>query len=134
MTLQELLQELGPRLGLEDLAVGEDGTCTIGLGEDGEIHIGEDGAGACVVVANCGGLPDRGRAPYLRRLLEANFFHRDSGPGVLAVDPDLDESLLIRRLPLADLDVATFEQVLTEFAAYQERWLKRAESALIAGG
>jgi hypothetical protein len=131
MTFEELLQELGPRLGLPDLVVGEDGTCTIGLGDVGEIHMGDDDD-CLILVANAGGIPARNRVPYLRRLLEANFFHRDSGPALIAVDPELDEAMLIRRLPLAGLDVEAVERALTDLAAYQQRWLERAEEGLIA--
>jgi hypothetical protein len=78
-------------------------------------------------------MPDQGRAAWLRRLLEANFFHRDTGGAVIALEPDLDEALLVQRVRMDVIDGAGFADVVTRFVAYQRRWSERSDEAMAAG-
>jgi hypothetical protein len=132
--LEELLKDLGTRIGVGPLALGEDGICTLGMGDGTQIHIGPDTGDPnyCIIVGNCGGAPDKGRTAFLRRLLEANFFHRDTGDSVIAFEPELDEALLIQRVRLDTIDGVDFNDAVTAFLAYQERWTQRAAEALAA--
>jgi len=70
----------------------------------------------------------------LRRLLEANFFHRDTGGAVIALEPDLDEALLVERVRIDVIDSAGFADVVTRFVAYQRRWSERSDQAMAAPG
>jgi len=134
--LDELLKDLGGRIGVGPLSLNDEGVCTLGFGEGTQIHITPDDGDPnyCVLVGNCGGVPDGSRAPYLRRLLEANFFHRDSGNAVIALEPDLDEALLVERLRLDVIDGAGFADAVTRFVAYQRRWSERSDQAMAAPG
>jgi hypothetical protein len=132
MPLDDLLKELGPRIGMPALALDADGLCAISFGDGATITIALDGETGCVLLGYCGGLPGQRRVPYLRQLLEANFFRRGTGGAVIALETDLDEALLVQRLPLAGLDSTSLETTLTAFAAYQERWSMRAAEALEA--
>ena len=133
--LEELLKDLGDRIGVGPLALGEEGVCSLGFAEDAQIHISPDDADPnyCVLVANFGGIPEQGRAAFLRRLLEANFFHRDTGDAVIALEPDLDEALLVERVRLDVIDGAGFADVVTRFVAYQRRWSERSGEAMATG-
>ena len=133
--LEDLLKDLGGRIGLGPLGLAEEGVCTLGFAEGAEIHISPDDSDPnyCVIVGNCGGIPDRDRAAYLRRLLEANFFHRDTGNAVIALEPDLDEALLVQRVRLDMTDGAGFADAVTRFVAYQRRWTERSDEAMAAG-
>ena len=130
--LEELLKDLGDRIGVGPLSLNDEGVCTLGFAEAAQIHITADDTDPnyCVMVGNCGGIPDQGRAAYLRRLLEANFFHRDSGNAVIALEPDLDETLLIERVRLDVIDGAGFADAVTRFVAYQRRWSERSNEAM----
>ena len=75
---------------------------------------------------------DIGRAGYLRRLLEANFFHRDTGNAVIALESDLDEALLVERVRLDVIDGTGFADAVTRFVAYQRRWSERSNEAIAA--
>jgi hypothetical protein len=133
--LEELLKDLGDRIGVGPLSLDESGVCTLGFGEGTEINITADDADPnyCVLVGNCGGIPDQqGRAAHLRRLLEANFFHRDTGNAVIALEPDLDEALLVERVRLDVIDGAGFADAVTRFVAYQQRWSERSSEAMAA--
>jgi hypothetical protein len=133
--LEDLLKDLGNRIGIGPLELGEDGVCTLAMGDGTQIHIvpDDDDPNHCLLVGNCGGVPDQGRTAFLRRLLEANFFHRDTGASLIAVEPELDEALLIQRVRLDTIDGAGFNDAVTEFLAYQERWTRRAAEALAPG-
>jgi len=134
--LDDLLKDLGDRIGVGPLALNEAGVCTLGFAEGAQIHISPDEADPnyCVLVGNCGGIPDQqARAAYLRRLLEANFLHRDTGNAVIALEPDLDEALLVERVRLDVIDGAGFADAVTRFVAYQRRWSERSEEAMAAG-
>jgi hypothetical protein len=130
--LEELLKDLGDRIGIGPLGLNEEGVCTVGFGEGTLIHITADDSDPnfCVMVGNSGGIPDGDRATYLRRLLEANFFHRDSGNAVIALEPDLDETLLIERVRLDVIDGAGFADAVTRFVAYQQRWSERSDQGM----
>ena len=133
--LEELLKDLGDRVGVGPLSLDESGVCTLGFAEGTPIHISADDGDPnyCVVVGNCGGIPDKGRADFLRRLLEANFFHRDTGDAVLALEPDLAEALLVQRVRMDVIDGAGFADAVTRFVAYQQRWSERSAEAMAAG-
>jgi hypothetical protein len=133
--LEELLKDLGDRIGVGPVGVGDNGVCTMGFGEDTEIHISADEADPnyCVLVSNCGGIPEQGRAAFLRRLLEANFFQRDTGDAVIALEPDLDEALLVQRVRMDVIDGAGFADAVTRFVAYRQRWSERSAEAMAAG-
>ena len=133
--LEELLKDLGDRIGAGPLGLSDAGVCTLGFAEDTEIHISPDEADPnyCVLVSNCGGIPDQDRTAYLRRLLEANFFHRDTGDAVIALEPDLDEALLVQRVRIDAIDGAGFADAVTRFVAYQQRWSERSAEAMAAG-
>jgi hypothetical protein len=134
--LEDLLKDLGDRIGVGPLSLSDEGVCTLGFAEGAQINITADDADPnyCVLVGNCGGIPDQqGRAAYLRRLLEANFFHRDAGNAVIALEPDLDEALLVERVRLDLIDGAGFADVVTRFVSYQRRWSERSEKAMAAG-
>jgi len=133
--LEELLNDLGRRIGVGPLALGDDGVCTLGFGDGAQIHIAPDENDPlyCLLIGTCGGIPDRGRNAFLRRLLEANFFRRDTGDSVIALEPDLDEALLMQRLRMDTIDGAGLADAVTQFLAYQERWSQRAAEAMAAG-
>jgi len=130
--LEDLLKELGQRIGVP-LALGADRTCMVGLGDGAPVHIvALDDPNVCVVVGSCGSVPEVGRTAYLRRLLEANFFHRDTGGAVLGWEPSIDEAMLVQRLRLDVIDGQGFADPITAFLAYQERWNRRAAEAIAA--
>ena len=133
--LEELLKDLGDRIGVGPLALGDEGVCSLGFADGAQINISPDDADPsyCVIVGNCGGIPDQGRAAFLRRLLEANFFRRDTGNAVIALEPDLDEALLVERVRLDVIDGAAFVEAVTRFVAYQRRWSERSAEAMAAG-
>jgi hypothetical protein len=132
--LDQLLNDLGDRIGVGPLALGDEGVCTLGFAEGAQIHISPDDADPnyCVLVGNVGGIPEQGRAAFLRHLLEANFFHRDTGDAVIALEPDLDEALLVQRVRLDVIDGTGFVDAVTRFVAYQQRWSERSVEAMAA--
>jgi hypothetical protein len=51
---------------------------------------------------------------------------------VIALEPDLDEALLMQRVRMDTIDGAGLAEAVTAFLAYQERWSERAAEAMVA--
>ncbi|MBB3949282.1 hypothetical protein GGQ76_000550 [Aureimonas jatrophae] len=81
-----------------------------------------------------GVLPASGREAIYEQLLSSNLFGRDTGAAVLAVDRDLGEVVLLRRLDERHLGYAEFTDALEDFIARVGAWTEKLKSGASAGG
>jgi hypothetical protein len=78
------------------------------------------------LLAAVGPAPAAGRETAFAELLAANLLGQATGRARLALDADLDEIVLCRRLEGGDeLTLAAFEEALGEFVAVLEIWQER---------
>jgi hypothetical protein len=127
-----LIRGLGEQMGAKELKPGDDRSCTLifddlpvslqYLETDGEILL------YCVV----GSIPEEeaARARLYGRLLEANYFFRGTGGGVLAADAASGLLGFFRREPAAALDNPGFLRLLEQYLNRAGYW--RGECASLA--
>ena len=122
MTFEELMNEVGRKLGVELVTYGGMTQLTI----DGmEISISEIAEREAVVLnGTLGEPPPQGLAPLYRAMLEANFNFAGTSGATLAVNPDSGELTLTRLAPLAILDAEGFLSRLEGFVNVLEAWRK----------
>lgn len=123
------LRDLGARLGLEDLRLDESRSCIIQT-EAFEVTIEEDvDAGAVILYAKVGDLPGDASADYYARLLEANFFTRETAGATLGIDQNLGLVVAYLRLSLHELTPQNFEDRLMAFFEVVDYWAAELASA-----
>lgn len=135
MTLEELMQELGSRLGLGEVQLDEDGGAQIVVDDDLDIDIAraEEGSGFSLS-AVVGPLHANDREAELAELLAANLLGRGTGGAALSLDDALDEIVLSRIVAQDDLPFEVFEQELTTFIEVLRIWRDRHRQDLIGKG
>ncbi|MBF0202342.1 MAG: type III secretion system chaperone [Desulfamplus sp.] len=129
MHTQDLLKELGLKIGLDDLALDEHNICRLIF--DGKITIDmePDAHGkALFLYTTITACPEENQAPFLAKLLGANAFGRDTGNAFFCLDPDDGDVMLQEKFHLDEL---TYESFFSRFEAFVERtedWLSRVEA------
>jgi hypothetical protein len=127
-----LIRALGHAVGIDALALDDNGTCTLRFDETMltcELDAGED---QLVLHAVLGPLPTDGRAELLARLLEGNLFWKDTHGATLALDRRDARVLLLRAVPL-DSPPAGFPGVVERFVDGAEAWREVIATSFGAG-
>ena len=75
-----------------------------------------------VTTAEIGELPDEGREPIFRYLMEAMFRDGGSGGAIFSLEPDSSRIWAHRRDSLATMDVESFRAMLERFVNGLEEW------------
>ena len=118
---------LGQAMGM-DLKLDENRACRLVFDEKLAVDIEAPDILESTLVMTCalskGGLPDNREAVY-QLLLEANFFARGTGGGVMAYDEDREELVLQRMLVINRADEHDIVNVLESLLANAESWVER---------
>ena len=118
------LQSFAERIGLDALALNEEGYCALESDKGEVIHFQweEAGEGCLELSALLSSLPIGAATDGFRLLLEANFAMYGSGGGWFAVRPGADEIWYFYRLELNRLTAEALEIVLAGFMEKLTLW------------
>lgn len=101
---------------------------TLFLDPDLEIYLSENPNSGITLMAHLAELPKSNREDFLRNVLSANLFGKETGGNVLGVDQEEKQLLLTRQLP-PKTSYKEFYHSVEEFANYAEAWRVEATSA-----
>lgn len=119
--IDRLLLEFGQRVGLVGLAASEEGVCTLVIDEHWLLNLmANPNSQTFVLWMLLGEVPAPDRADILTRLLRANLFWRETEHATLSLMPDSETVVMVRELPLADLDAVALEAAVTRFVEAAE--------------
>jgi hypothetical protein len=125
--LDNLLKQLGQRLGIPDLAADSSGYCALRV-ESWTLHLmNVPDRGTVQFMAELGAVPARNPQPVLVDMLAANALFLGTGGATLGLDPARNAAVLSRELPLDNLDFMTFHGALESFIQHAEIWMARLE-------
>lgn len=130
MTYNELMNQFGKTVGLEDFTPNENGICEI-YSEEGTVtfqYVPE--AEVVLMTAPVCVLGDDPTPAFLRTFLEANFMYQKTRGSTLSIDPTTNCVMLSRYDRLGDLTVerlaATVESMVTALIEWRS-WYKEDE-------
>ncbi|NDC10561.1 MAG: CesT family type III secretion system chaperone [Oxalobacteraceae bacterium] len=120
MTIDDILSQLGSRMGLPDLRLDEGRACQLIF--DGRVAVDIE---LVFLHSTVGIVRPEGREVVFQHLLEANLFGRGTGGAVLSVDGQRYEILLHRSLQTRQIDFSDFVDALEQFIQYASHWMER---------
>ncbi len=123
--IELLLDGLGIRTGISNLALNEEGRCFIGEGGDHVIDLffdeGEDEA-FITIASVINALEHADPTSFLTEALRANFHWRGTQGATLSLGPE-DHVLLHRHIPLEeDFELQDFIQAIDSFIDVTKAW------------
>lgn len=125
--LDNLLKQLGQRLGIPGLATDSSGYCALRV-ESWTLHLmGVSDRDTVQLMAELGAIPTRNPQPVLVDMLAANALFLGTGGAALGLDPARNTAVLSRELPLDNLDFMAFHSALESFIQHAEIWMARLE-------
>ena len=122
MTYESLIQAFGARYGLDGLAP-EQGSATLSI-DGNKVEIIDDAdAGAAVIYAEIGYPPPDADGHFGEMMLKANHLYLGTAGGTLCQNPETGAYVLMRPVPLVQLDGAeTFGKILEGVLSLVEEW------------
>lgn len=131
-SLENALQVLGEKFNISNLGEIQDGRYVINT-PDFEINL-EDAAssGSVFFYAKIGEVPEQASIDFYSRLLEANFFTRETAGASLGVDRATQTILLFLRISVLELSSHNFEGRLLNFMDAVDYWVSVVDSYLDA--
>ena len=126
--LNDLLAQLGSRLGLEGLQIDSTGACSLSFDDRITISVHCDEESECVVFsAEVGTLRDDCELELSRVMLQANYAWQETGGvGTLSIGPDVAEAgrtvFLMHQAQLSGFDWTRFQQTFDRFLETAEAW------------
>lgn len=131
---QELILALGRKMGIADLAFGEDGMIVFEIDTAMTLAIGvEPDTDAITLYAPLHGSAGNRGSGLLEQLLVANFLWQATQGATLALDPTTNHVVQQQRLPLAGLSQEVFEQHVESFANTLQAMTLQVSDALQGG-
>ncbi|HMR33767.1 MAG TPA: type III secretion system chaperone [Geminicoccaceae bacterium] len=125
--LRATIAGFGGLVGLEGLALDDEGECALEAG-DLTVHLKHfDDAGVLVAYADLGPVPERLEPEIFRLLLGGNLSWRDTAGGSLAVHPELRRAGLVVRLDLLDLTAPELQERFRDIVECGQQWLERLD-------
>ena len=127
----DLVAALARQLGIEGLALDDDGLRAFEIGEKMTVHLQADPAShEFVLYAVAGSLPADPPAARLLELLNANRFWRDTGGATLSVDDERPPRVIMaRRVSWVGTTPAEFNEAFATFVDYLADWWTRLDHA-----
>jgi hypothetical protein len=124
-----VLADFGSRLGLDGLAVDEQGAATLRVDDSFEFNLVESPDGQVVTAFVELGLlgEDLDDPDALRRILEANYFWKGTGGATLGLQPETGAAVLAERFAANTVTPELLESVLQRFIEFTERGLQNDE-------
>ena len=111
-----LIQTLGRKMGLENLAFGEDGMVVFEVDGSMTLAIGlEADTQAITLYAPLHGSGGQRDSDLLEQLLAANLLWQETQGATLALDRSSNHVVLHQRLPLSEMSQEAFEQHVDTF-------------------
>lgn len=130
-----LTAELGRQLGVEGLALDEQGSASLQI-DDVVLNLEADDDGRTLVLhAVVGTPPRRGETPteLSETLLRANFYHMGTGGATLGMDREAGFIALVQRMPLFGVEAVALAAAVEQFVNFAEAWTRRIEQLVAAG-
>lgn len=122
-----LIGEFGASIGIPDLEFDEDGLCHIRIDESYPITFRRDDERhrLSTIGLISDSLPASLDGDFVRDILVANIAPlREDGPAI-GVEPTSGTVVLYRNVPLSNLDMHSFQQMLGNFIELQKSWVDR---------
>jgi hypothetical protein len=135
MEFQDILQELGSRMGLRGLCLDDNNVCRLVF--DGRLTIDIEPLperNRLFLHSVVCPLPAEDREGLFAELLEANLFGKATGGASFGLDANLEEILLFRELDLANLDYQGLASELEIFLQQLEIWTEKVRSGRVGEG
>lgn len=123
-----VLAAFGATVGLDRLALDEAGTGALFIDEVA-VNLEVDEAQGRLLLYAALGVPEGDPAAAHVAMLEANLFWQGTAGATLALQPETGAALLVRALPMAELDEVGFETALQTFVEMAEAWEGRLQVA-----
>lgn len=114
MELKELMEGFAAKIGLTDLAPGEDGAYALSF-NDMDVGFTEDEPGRLLIAAPFATKPAEGSDRLAEVLLSANHLFAGTAGATIALNAETGEYLLQRHVPLALTDVEAFYTLVEGF-------------------
>jgi hypothetical protein len=125
--IDKAVADLGQAMGM-DLKLDENRACRLVFDSNLAVDIDAPSLLPDTLVMTCGlskGIPLDNREVVYQLLLEANFFARGTGGGVIAYDEDREELVLQHMLAINGVDEQDIVNVLESLLATAESWIDR---------
>lgn len=130
--INRLLTDFGNALGLEGLALDENGYCCLSF-DDVVVNIESVGDSSLVLLySSLGALPADAGPEVCRRLLEANYFFHGTGGATIGVDGPTGGVAITRVVDAAGMEVLDWEAVIKAFVDAAESCAALFEVAPVA--
>jgi Tir chaperone protein (CesT) family len=131
-SLQDALQVLGDKFNISHLHEMQDGRYVINT-PDFEINLEEaESTGSVFFYAKIGEAPDQENIDLYSRLLEGNFFTRETAGASLGIDRATQTILLFMRISALELNDQHFEARLLNFMDAVDYWVRVVDAYLEA--
>ena len=126
----QLLNEFGSGIGLEELAADSEGYCSLEVDGDQVLHLKYDEeTDALRFFMELGFLPEETRDRNITDILDANVMCRGTGGCVLGVDSRTSTLTICFDERIEGMNRLRFEQLLNNFLSNAEIWTKRIQPA-----
>jgi Tir chaperone protein (CesT) family len=126
--MNDLLNELGTLLGLEDLALNENNCCFLSF-DDTYVTIEHDPVTShTVLFSPIGGIPKENREEFYITLLDGNFFWQSTSGATLSIDREEELVYLFYDFEPKHTSFSQFQNVLENFVAVAEEWTGKTNS------
>ena len=136
MSYEELVEKFAAKYGIDGLAADNGVAAMVIDGVKVELIRDED-AGCAVIYAEIGYPPPDANGRFGEMMLKANHLYLGTNGGTLCQNPETDAYVVMRPVPLAQLEgVEAMGAILEEILAQVERWqhilggLREAEETL----
>ena len=122
MTYEKLLEEFGAKFGIDGL-VDEGGAAALVI-DDTKVELIHDADADCVVIyAEIGYPPPEANGKFGEVMLKSNHLYLGTNGGTLSQNPDTDAYVLMRPVPLAQLDgPETFGAIVEDVLFQVDNW------------
>lgn len=122
---QEILQAFGRAVGLDDLAFDDGGHCALAIDDKTVINIEHDAPHDRLLLYSLIGTPEGDLSAAYGEVLRANYLGIETRGPTFGLRPEDGALVLSQFLPLAALDLPTFEAALQNFVGVAEDWTGR---------
>lgn len=136
MSYEELIERFAAKYGIDGLAA-ENGVAAMVIDGVKVELISDEVAGCAVIYAEIGYPPPDANGGFGEVMLKANHLYLGTNGGTLCQNPETNAYVMMRPVPLAQLEGAeAFGEILEEVLAQVERWqhilggLREAEETL----
>ena len=136
MSYEELIERFAAKYGIKDLS-SENGVAAMAIDDVKVELISDEDAGCAVIYAEIGYPPPDANGRFGELMLKANHLYLGTNGGTLCQNPETDAYVIMRPVPLAQLEGAeAMGAILEETLAQVERWqhilggLREAEETL----